>query len=786
MFYQILKINLRKLMSDKAYSGTNLLGLTLGMTAFVLISLWVKDELTYDRFHDKADQLVRIVAESRDGEGGYNWAMATTPWLMAPALETSVPGVAGSARVWRGFSMLLENGDEQYIKVNPTLLDPSFFELFDFEALQGSPDRWLNSPNDVVLSSTMATQLFGEDEALGQSLLLQDSIPLTVSGVLEKMPSNSIFDYDVMLSSSLANLFKPSDMQSWRNWNFDTYLLLDKQADRQKIGGDITRLYQERSGDDEDFNWFVQGVADVHLYSNFEQADHKSSQLLSIYYLLGIAFMVLIIACINYTNLATARASKQTKTVSVRKIVGASRQHLFSLLLGESVLLTLTALCLSLVLLQLMFPLFNQMTGKRMLFEWWKMDVIGILSFATLLTILMSGIYPALMASSFSPIKFLQGIRGGGHRKHYFRHALLIGQFAVTAILIIATAVIFRQLNFLKDADLGYTKENIFTFRLSDEMRDRTDVVKQELLKHPSLKQVTTTNQPIYRIGSWTDGIAWPGHVESGSVKIRRLAVDSNFFSFFGLKVAAGDSFTANNRKGSYMINEEARKALGMDDPIGEQITLNRQEGKIIGLVEDFHIRSLREKIEPLIIVPNQRLSAQVFVRANGADMQAALIAAKEVWNTFEPKRPFEYRFLDQAYALQYQQEERIGSMLNVASLLCILIASIGLLGLVAFTLVQRTKEIGVRKVLGASLTHIISLLGKDFLRSVGIGVGIAVPLAWYFLKNWLNEFAYRIQLDIGIFLFSGLFVLLLAFFLLSIHAIRAVNTNPIEALRYE
>lgn len=786
MFYQILKINLRKLMSDKAYSGTNLLGLTLGMTAFVLISLWVKDELTYDRFHDNADQLVRIVAESRDGEGRYNWAMATTPWLMGPALESGVPGIDGSARIWRGFSMLLENGKEQYLKVNPTLLDPSFFKLFDFEALQGNPENWLDSPNDVVLSSTMATQLFGEGEALGQSLLLQDSIPLMVSGVLEKMPSNSIFDYDVMLSSSLASLFKPADMQSWRNWNFDTYLLLDERADRQKIGADITRLYQERSGDDEDFNWFVQGVTDVHLYSNFEQADHKSSQLLSIYYLLGIAFMVLIIACINYTNLATARASKQTKTISVRKIVGASRKNLFSLLLGESILLTLSALCLSLVLLQLMFPLFNQMTGKRMLFEWWKMDVIGILSFATLLTILMSGIYPALMASSFSPIKFLQGVRRGGHRKHYFRHALLVGQFAVTAILIIATAVIFRQLNFLKEADLGYSKENIFTFRLSSEMRERTDVVKQELLKHPSLSQVTTTNQPIYRIGSWTDGIAWPGHVESGSVKIRRLAVDSNFFTFFGLQVAAGDSFSASNRTGTFMINEKARQALGMDDPIGEQITLNRQEGKIIGLVEDFHIRSLREKIEPLIIVPNQRLSAQVFVRANGADMPAALSAAKEVWNTFEPKRPFEYSFLDQAYALQYQQEERIGSMLNVASLLCILIASIGLLGLVAFTLVQRTKEIGVRKVLGASLANIISLLGKDFLRSVVIGVGIAVPLAWYFLQNWLNEFAYRIQLDIGIFLFSGLFVLLLAFLLLSIHAIRAVNTNPIEALRYE
>ncbi len=786
MFYQILKINLRKLMSDKAYSGTNLLGLTLGMTAFVLISLWVKDELTYDRFHDKSDQLVRVVAESRDGEGGYNWAMATTPWLMAPAVETSVPGVEGSARVWRGSSMLLETMDDQYFKVHPSLLDPSFFNLFDFEARQGDPNTWLNSPNDVVLSSDMATQLFGEEEVLGKSLLLQDSIPLTVSGVLENMPSNSIFDYDVMLSSSMASLFKPSDMQSWGNWNFDTYFLLNEQADRQKIGDDITRLYEERSGDDEEFSWFLQGIADVHLYSNFEKADRRSSQLLSIYYLLGIAFMVLIIACINYTNLATARASKQTKAISIRKIVGASRKNLFSLLLGESVLLTLCTLALSLVLLQLLFPLFNQMTGKRMLFEWWKTDVIGILGLATLMTILMSGIYPAVMASSFSPIKFLQGIRLGGQGKHYFRHALLVGQFAVTAVLIIATAVIFRQLNYLKEADLGYTKENIFTFRLSNNMRQRTDVVKQELLKHPDLAQVTTTNQPIYRIGSWTDGIAWPGHVESGTFKIRRLAVDSNFFSFFGLQVEEGDSFTASNSRSAFMINEEARKALGMDDPIGEQISLNRQEGKIIGLVEDFHIRSLREKIEPLIIVPNNDLSAQVFVKANGADMQAALTSAQEVWNAFEPKRPFEYSFVDQAYALQYQQEERSGKMLNVASLLCILIASIGLLGLVAFSLAQRTKEIGIRKVLGASLSNIISLLGKDFLRSVGIGVGIAFPLAWYFLKNWLNEFAYRIQLDIGVFLFSGLFVLLLAFLLLSIHAIRAANTNPIEALRYE
>ncbi|MEZ5038768.1 MAG: ABC transporter permease [Saprospiraceae bacterium] len=786
MVFQILKINLRKLLRDRGYSLTNILGLTLGMTAFVMISLWVKDELTFDGFHEKAEETARVVSISRDPQGKLNWAMATTPWLLAPALEEAMPEVKGSARVWRGGAMVFEWEGKPFLEKDPVLLDPSFFDLFDFEAIQGDRSQWLSEPNKVVLSATTANKMFGEVDPMGQSIVLQDSILLTVSGIMEDMPSNSSFNFPILLSAQLARLFKPEDMTNWGNWNFDTYLWLDPLADRVALGKKITDFYKEKSGDDEDFSWVLQGVKEMHLYSNFEQANARSSQVLSIYYLLGIGFLVLIIACINYTNLATARANKQTKSVSIRKIVGASRQNLFSLFLGESILLTVCALLLSICLLQALFPWFNEMTGKRMTLHLWEPEVIGILLLALCLTILISGIYPATLVSSFSPLKYLQGINMAGSNKSFFRHVLLVGQFAITAVLVTGTVVIFRQLNFLREAELGYAKENIFTFELSQEMRERPQSVKDELLKQSNIAQVTLTNQPIYQIGSWTDGIAWPGHIKSGTLKIRRLRVDPNFFDFFGVALAEGDFFTSESTAPTFLINETAREALGMEAPIGEQIILNRVEGRIVGLVKDFHIRSLREKIEPLIIQKNENYASQVFIKADSKDMKAALLAAAEVWKTFEPKRPFEYSFLDEAYAQQYLQEARTSKMLNIASLLCIVIALIGLLGLVAFVVVQRTKEIGIRKVLGATAINIVGLLSRDFLQLVGIGVLIAFPLAWYFLQNWLGEFAYRIELDAVTFLLSGLFILLMALLVLSFHALRAALSNPIAALRYE
>lgn len=786
MWYQIIQVYLRKLGRDKGYTAINLLGLSLGMLTFLFITLWVKDELTYDRFHRKADDIVRVLCESRTDDGTLNWVMTSTPWLMAPHAKTDIPGIKETVRIWNGSQMKLVNKNGATHFERPTVVDPSFFELFDFPALDGDITSWLDEPNQVVLSRTLADKIFSTSTPVGQELILQDTIALTVSGVMEDMPSNSSFDYHLVLSSKTVQWFKPEDMQSWENWNFSTFLHLERGVDRGDLSDQLTRLYMNMAGSDDSFEWFVQDLVDMHLYSDFSRSGGRSAQVLSIYYLMGIALLVLIIACINYTNLATARASKQTKAVSIRKVVGASRKNLFSFLLGETVLLTLMAVVLSLTLLQLLFPFFNAMMGKKMIFAWWEPSVIGVLVLAIGLTIALSGIYPALMLSSFSPIKYLKGDAKLGNAKGRFRRLLLIGQFAITAILITSTLVIFQQLDYLRAADLGYAKENIFTFRLSEEMQDRPDLIRQRFQQHPDIEAFSLTNQPIYRIGSWTDGIAWPGHIDKGEIKIRRLSVDPNFFNFFDIQLASGHPFGITTEQRNYMLNETARKMLGMETAEGELIALNRQEGRVIGVVKDFHIRSLREKIEPLILYKNTTYAGQAYIKVSRENTPKALAAAQTIWESFDPASPFDYTFLDEAYTDLYRQEERTGKLLNISSSICILIALIGLMGLVAFALVQRTKEIGIRKVLGAQITDIIQLIAKDYLKLIGIGIGIAVPVAWYFLQKWLAVFAYSIELRIVPFVLAGGLVLLLALAVLCGHILRTTSKNPVEALRQE
>lgn len=786
MWYQIIQIHLRKLGRDKGYTAINLIGLSLGILTFLFITLWVKDELTYDRFHQNAEDIVRVLCESRTDDGTLNWVMSSTPWLMAPDAKSGIPGVKESVRIWNGGQMKLKRKDGGMYFERPTVVDPSFFEVFDFPAVEGDRNNWLDQPNEVVLSRALADKAFPDGDVIGRELFLQDTIALTVSGVIEDMPSNSSFNYDLLLSSKTVQWFKPEDMQSWGNWNFSTFLHLQGEVDRVDLGDQLTQLYRKNSGSGESFEWFVQDLVDMHLYSDFTRTDGRSTQVLSIYYLMGIAFLVLIIACINYTNLATARASKQTKAVSIRKVVGASRKNLFSFLFGETVLLTIMALVLSLTLLQLLFPFFNTMMGKKMIFAWWEPSVIGVLLLAIGLTIALSGIYPALMLSSFSPIRYLRGDAKVGNAKGRFGRFLLIGQFAVTAILITATLVIFQQLDYLRAADLGYARDNIFTFRLNEEMQEKPELLRQRFQQHSDIQSFSLTNQPIYRIGSWTDGIAWPGHVDKGEIKIRRLSVDPNFFDFFGIPLASGNSFGVTAKSRTYMLNETARKMLGMETAEGELISLNRREGRVVGVVEDFHIRSLREKIEPLILYPNTNYAGQAYVKVSRSEIPAALAAAQSIWESFDPSTPFDYTFLDEAYAAQYEQEERTGKLLNISSGICILIALIGLFGLVAFALIQRTKEIGIRKVLGAQIMDIVQLIAKDYLRLIGIGIAIAIPVAWYFLQKWLAEFAYSIDLKLTPFVLASLIVLLLALLVILGHILRTTRANPVEALRQE
>lgn len=783
MLHQILRINFRQLLKDRGYSLINVFGLTLGLTAFLLITIWVKDELTFDHFHSQADRIVRVVLEEK-GEGGFLWTAASSPRVLATAIRENIPEVERVVRIHEANDLLFTAG-AQTLENDAIFADPDFFNLFDFPTQAGNAQQALTDPQGVILTVRMANKLFGQTEVLGRQLNLQDTIQLTVMGIVEDLPSNTNFDFEILLPFHLVDRFRPNDVNNWNNWNYSTFLLLQEATQPVPLAIKMTQLLQSRMGNGST-TLSLQPLKEVHLHSNFRAADRGSSQLLSIYYLFGIGLLILFIACINYTNLSMARATQQTKTISIRKIIGASRGHLFTFFLGESVLLSLSALVFAVAIIQSVFPFFNQLTGKEMVPNLLSFPMLGIMAGSVLLTILLSGMYPAWMVASFSPIRFLRGLHELGNSHKLFRRGLLIGQFAISALLLIGTVFIFQQLQYMRQADLGFNQENILSFSLGKQMQRSPLSVKAEFMREPEIDLLTLTNQPIYRVGSWTDAIEWPGHIAKGSIRINRLSIDKDFYEVFDIKLEKGRALPAEGGTSSFLINETAARLMGMADPLGQIIRLNEQEGEVVGVVKDFHFRALHREIEPLILYHSDTYAGHAFIKTNTADIKVALAAAERIWKKFEPTRPFQYQFVDEAYHAQYVQEERISNMLGAAALICIFISLIGLVGLVAYSIARRTREIGVRKILGATVLNIFYLLGGDFLLLVLIGVGIAIPAAWYFLGQWLNEFAYRITLDPHVFILGGLTIVSLALLVLGAHTLRAANINPVEALRTE
>ncbi|MEJ7684821.1 MAG: FtsX-like permease family protein [Segetibacter sp.] len=626
--------------------------------------------------------------------------------------------------------------------------------------------------------------------------LVTDQGSFTVSGMMEDFPENSSIKYDMLLPMSLyAELFKKGGGNgSNAAWNtidtdlgdfyFKTYIQLQKDASLEKVVQKLSRIYLTKKGEDAQGNAFsLQPLKTLHLTA----ADGSNSALQTVEIFLVVAVLILLIACINYVNLSTARSMLRSKEVSVRKIIGAARSHLFVQFIIESALLFLFASGLAFFIIYLLLPLYNNISGKNLVFSLGNSNVWIVISIAIISTLLLASIYPALLLSSFKPIQALKGKLSLGIGAASFRKTLVVSQFVFSVGLIIATIVISRQLRYIREKDLGFNKEYVFSFGLKKEWYGHMDAARNELLKQPGVLDVAFSDNNIAGVNGTTGDTYWEGKAEKRAFLINPINIDEHFIPLLKMQLVEGHNFTGSKADSAYVIlNETAIKETGIKDPVGKSFTLWQTKGTIIGVVKDFNYASLKQKVEPAIFYYRPSRNSRMYIKTTGEDASQAIAAARNVWKEYNPDFPFDYSFLDEDFGKMYQSEQRIASLFNVFAVIAITISCLGLFGLATYTAQVKTKEIGIRKVLGASVLNITNLLAREFIVLVAIAFIIATPIAWWMMHQWLQDFNYRINISWWIFALTGVAALGIALVTVSFQAIKAAIANPVKSLRTE
>ena len=793
MFKNYLKTTFRNTTRHRGYSFINLAGLAIGMACTLLILLWVKDELSYDRFHKNGEDIYRIMSygtkymiEGFDG----------TPAPLAPAVKEEVPGIVNYARFSDVPKLVCRYGDKAFYETRGLIADPSIFEIFTFPFVQGDPKTALTEPLDIVITETVAKKYFGSENPVGKILEIE-GMPAAVKGVIQDIPHNSHIQFDFLSSYEFIQELTNYGM-SWGSFNFITYLQLETNRDIQEIGKNITAIAAKNNcpqvKDGVEFR--LQPLTAIHLdsraaFRNYSDiGDRKYVYVFSI-----IAFFILLIACINFMNLSTARSSTRAKEVGMRKTVGASRRQLVSQFFGESLFLTSMACVFAMILVIALLPAFSQITEKQL-----KLDIIDIqlvigLIIIVLLTAVTAGSYPAIYLSSFIPVKVLKGVFKSEGKSQTFRRILVVFQFSLSIALLIGTSVAYNQIRFLRHAKLGFNKENIVYVPVKENIGKRYDAFKAELLNDSNILSVAAQYYLFAKEGAFrTTDYDWEGREEGQQADIILNLADYDFISMLDLELAGGRNFAkeyATDAKQAYILNEEAIREMGIQDPVGKRFSYGKRKGTIIGVLKNAHFRSLHVEIEPHVFfflsdVSEATQYGVVLIKINGNKTEEALEKIRGVWANINPISPFEYHFLDQKYDSLYRKEKKIGTILNTFTLFAIVISCLGLFGLASFLTEQRTSEIGIRKVLGASESGIVFLLSKQFTKWVLIANLFAWPAAYFVMNEWLKSFAYRINIGIWVFVLSGMLAVGIAIVTVSYQALKAARANPIDSLRYE
>jgi putative ABC transport system permease protein len=797
MLKNYLKITLRHLQRQKGYSLINIAGLSVGMACFILIILFINYEFSYEEHHANADRIYKIYVEHHLPTGVNR--IRSSPVPLAETLHNEIPEIQDFTRMQTIGNPLVHYDDRGFYEDGVVFVDPGIFTMFNFHFVAGDTVHALKDKNSAVLTEDMAVKYFGRENPIGKSLVVNNRHSILVNGVIKNHPENSNLQPDILISfSTIEDIAGKAYMTNWLSQIVQSYILIPENASIPQLEEKIQAAFKKHVREDDDRILKLDQFSRMHLYSELED----TGDIKTIYIFMAIGFLIILTACINFMNLATARSVKRAKEVGLRKVVGAVRGQLIKQFIGESAIFSALSLFLALILVFLFLPTLNNLTGQFVRFEdLGRAEIFLSLIGIVLLVGFLSGSYPALFLSAFQPANVLKGTLKSGTKGGLFRKILVVAQFGISIILIVCTIILNKQLHYIQNRPLGFKKDQIVVIRNSDRQR-KIAPLKEELLRNPNIAGVAGSLQLPSSIGMYNN-VTWEGAVGEEQTEIIHNRVDYDFLDTYEIELLAGRNFSkeypSDQRGGrdadsarSIIINEEAVRRFGWEDPIGKRVIQVYGERRIyftvIGVVKDFHFSSLRNPIKPMNFFLSPDSNRYISAKMLSQDISGTLKFIEETWKKLAPESPIEYFFLDTVFERRYRSEERLQRLFSYFSGLAIFIACLGLFGLASFAAEQRTKEIGIRKILGASETSLIFLLSKEFTLLVLIANLVAWPLAYLVMHNWLEGFAYRIQLNnhLGFFLLASAVALVIAWLTVSFQAIKASLVNPIDSLRYE
>jgi putative ABC transport system permease protein len=783
MIKTYLKIAFRNIRRNSTYSILNISGMAIGMACAILILLWVHDEWSFDRHFKNADNLYRILEKSTSD--GHLYLEATTPPPLAAFLKEKYPEVIRSSR-YKEFPMSVKCG-EDYIFERIAFADDDFLKMFDIKLVKGDVNQSLNGPVNLLITEEMARKYFGNEDPIGK-FLKTTGYTFTVSGVIKSLPPNSHLHFDFLGKYRLPD----SQKDKWNVHSYCfSYIELSQGSNGKLVSDKIRDVVKSNvKGSDYYPEIFLQNFKDIHLNSSgkYTRDIQGHGDIIYVRILAIVAVFILIIACINFMNLATAQSSLRLKEIGMRKVIGSDRTKIIFQFLGESLLLVFMAHIIGMILVEILLPGFNNLTAKHLIINYRDPQVYIWLIFIMLICSILAGAYPALYLSSLRPLNILKGIINNKPGITGFRRAMVIFQFSLSVLLIICTLVVGSQLRYLQNKNLGLSLSQIGHFKIGDGVSSSSETLKADLTKIPDILNTTIVDPDVFDKDANPQPYNWEGNNTGGEFYFSTLGTDADFLKTFQLEMKEGrfysDDFPGDTT--ALVINEKAAGILGFKDPIGKVLTSDEYKYRIIGVIKDFHFKTLKTKIEPLFLLKISDFSANCYIRMRTENISYTVDKIKKLYRSYNLTYPVEFKFLDDEYDMLYRTEQRIGRILLYYSILAIIISCIGLLGLSIFMTEIRTKEIGLRKVNGAKSFEILFLLSKEYLILVLISILIASPVAWFCLNKWLQSYAYRITLNPWIFVLVGLIVLVIALLTVGFQSYRAANKNPLDALRYE
>jgi putative ABC transport system permease protein len=796
MIQHYIKVVFRNFYRYPLYAGINLVSLTVGMAATLLIGLWVQNELRFDQYHKRADQIWRVTTDLRINPTDY-WHWSSSPLKLAE-LAAQVPGVEQTAQVKMvpEIELTLWKGPQYFSSKCPMWVSETWFKTFDYKLKEGSLDLFFEKPTQMLLSESKAREIFGNHAAVGQTLRM-DTLYYTVCGVLADPSPQSSYQHEVVMpiSQGLMIASERKSAESWSNFNYSAFVELHPSADPKAVATQLTELLHTAKGDS-NIVLGLQPLSEIHFDTVYQDDLRKGSRsTVHIFALIGL--LLLAMACVNYVSLTTARASARASEIGIKKVNGARNGHIFGQIFAESAVLAVSAAALALLLVNLSMPVFNQLTEQNFHFDLQSGFLRYLLGGTLAATLLLAGLYPAWLLSRFQPMSIIRNKGGSAAGRSSFRQGLVVMQFVISAALLACTVVIWQQRQYIQNKPLGYDRGEVFTFRMGWQVwRDIgferagvvRDAMRQALQNTSSVAQVSIgSDSPVNLQSTHSGSVKFDGLAEDAAPTVSQLSVDAQFADMFRLEMLEGRWFSADSEadKSNVVLNETAARELGLRQPwVGQRFGFHGAEGQVIGVLRDFHFQSLHNKITPLVIQMDDAF--QFFVKPQPGSTQKAVAAAEQLWKANFPDAPFRYKTLDDTFDQLYGNEQKASLLFQIFTVLAIFISCLGLFGLSVFAVERRTKEIGIRKVLGASVAGITGLLARDYLKLVLIAIVIASPVAFYFMQKWLSDFAYRIDLQWWMFAGAGVMAIVIALLTVGFQSVRAALANPVKSLRSE